>query len=156
MKLAAASAFLSTFSTLELHYKLGRIYIVPDALSRLQRSDEEKDYIDNLEEILQPGVFHVLLVEMSEDFKDRIRRGYTLDPRWSKVHEWLKVNKPDDLEAILTPRVETMPMLEQTTSIPTLDLPTVIPSPDPSTAIPIPEPTTDIPNLEPTTASDKP
>jgi hypothetical protein len=99
-----ALQYLSTFN-LRVIYKLGRIYAVPDILSRLigkretqfaegyEALDIAYDDLDakpegaatTVEVVLKDrveehAVFHVALVEMSDDIREKIKNGYTDDP----------------------------------------------------------------------------
>ena len=107
LKLVRASAYLSQFR-LRVIYRPGKIHLVPDALSRLHGTPNDRP--DN-EETLDPHAYHgaaeppsphpghgsddlgwveaesyhTILVELSTDFKQRLTTAYANDPHWAKV-----------------------------------------------------------------------
>lgn len=111
LRLVRASQYLSAFE-IELRHKSGKSNVVPDALSRLAQ-DTEMDNDAGGEGILdvlygtadQPfdthfmpaipdvvgEVYHTTLVEMSDDFKRRLREAYTTDDTFKRILELLKV-----------------------------------------------------------------
>ena len=100
LRLVRASQYLSGFN-LAIRHKAGKTNVVPDALSRLQAatSPEEKHAVleslhaTMLEEMAPPEdipVYHMTLVEMSDDFKQRLTKAYAKDRQWTKVLEMLK------------------------------------------------------------------
>ena len=99
LRLTNASTFLSQF-TMDVHHKPGKLHVVPDALSRLSNEAEIRDppYADGILDALygSPGpiqmdepvpIYHTTLVEMSEDFKTRIRTFYMKNARWKRIHD---------------------------------------------------------------------
>lgn len=116
LRLVRASQYLSAFN-IELRHKAGKTNIVPDALSRLevkdpQPLDQQEDgildvlygnveiYKDNVDTLQQapdtvPAVYHATLVEMAEDFKQRIKLGYVNDEQWAKIITMLRTQELD-------------------------------------------------------------
>lgn len=108
LRLVRASQYLSSFN-LELRHKAGRSNTVPDALSRLPQAStadpdtsEKEGVLDALLEHVEAyhsiassepiPVYHSTLVEMSDDFKHRLKQAYLADPHWAKLHEMLKAS----------------------------------------------------------------
>ncbi|SMY30032.1 unnamed protein product [Zymoseptoria tritici ST99CH_1A5] len=88
-RLATAAQYLSQFVDLEVVYRPGRIHRVPDQLSRLLNDADAKpvpqDPNDSgLDELTVP-IYHALLVDMTDDFRTRLREGYAKDGPWAKV-----------------------------------------------------------------------
>jgi coproporphyrinogen III oxidase-like Fe-S oxidoreductase len=108
LRLVRASQYLSTFN-LRVIYKPGRIYAVPDALSRLI-GERETQFAEGYEaldmsyndpdaklegavttvevalkhRVDEPAVFHVALVEISDDMREKIKDSYAQDPVWAE------------------------------------------------------------------------
>ncbi|KAH5051069.1 hypothetical protein HBI81_244270 [Parastagonospora nodorum] len=94
LRLAKASVYLQQFS-LDVRYRPGRLHLVPDALSRLHpkyipETDVETDMLNDL-----AHVFHAIIVEMSQDFKDRLKQEYQADPNWQRVIEVISGRRQD-------------------------------------------------------------
>lgn len=107
LRLVRASQYLSAFN-LELRHKAGKSNTVPDALSRLPQaskapsSDESEGALDALYghvdewpapptlDVEPVAVYHTTLVEMSDDFKHRLKGSYIKDPQWQKLYEMLR------------------------------------------------------------------
>ena len=112
LRLIRASQYLSAFN-LELRHKAGKSNTVPDALSRLPQasttqSTESEGALDALygstecwpePPSITPAepvaVYHATLVEMSDDFKQRLKQGYTKDPHWERLLQMLKPSAED-------------------------------------------------------------
>jgi hypothetical protein len=105
LKLILAVQFLSRYPIL-VRYKAGKDNTVPNTLSRLQcKGDKqstkelETGELEALfaEEIPCSGyllyIFIATLVEISDDFCERLIKGYKIDKRWSKVITVVKNNK---------------------------------------------------------------
>ena len=106
LRLVRASQYLSGFN-LAIRHKAGKANVVPDALSRLQAdiATEEKQAVleslygspVTLDEQTAPlevlSVYHMTLVEMSDDFKKRLVEAYSNDPQWIKVLDLLRPDK---------------------------------------------------------------
>ena len=93
LRLVRASEFLQRF-LLHVKHRPGRTNYVPDALSRLSGVDPiniNEDVVGTLDS-LQAYVFHTSLIEMSEDFKTRIKQGYSSDAPWTAVLETANCN----------------------------------------------------------------
>lgn len=102
LRLVRASQYLSSFN-LAIRHKTGKSNVVPDALSRLLGTDsgssvegildvlyghavETLDSDLNLDCVTEVEViYHITLVEMSDDFKARFRQAYEADDQWKKV-----------------------------------------------------------------------
>ena len=135
LRLVRASQYLSMFN-LSVRHKAGKTNVVPDALSRLQgsSSDVAKEGPGILEALYGsvlpqgsrkrsqeapgsavdlPVCFHVTLVEMSQEFKERLVLEYSKDEQWNKVLEVLK--KADNDAIPQGPVTETgeLPQLEE-------------------------------------------
>ena len=115
LRLIRASQYLSAFN-IELRHKAGKTNIVPDALSRLEVKDpqpagdkedsildilysnadiaEQADTIHYLPDIV-PAVYHATLVEIADEFKARIKEGYTKDKRWIEIITMLQTQELD-------------------------------------------------------------
>ena len=96
LRLVRASQYLSGFN-LTLRHKSGKTNIVPDALSRLQADVSTAEKIGELEALygcpvnlaqhelssllpdLAPVAYHVTLVEMADEFKNRLKKAYDDD-----------------------------------------------------------------------------
>ena len=106
LRLVRASQYLSGFN-LAIRHKAGKQNVVPDALSRLQAVDEAPEEkqavleslygrpIELPEQIVfaipeSTPVYHMTLVEMSDDFKTRLIKAYAEDSQWTKVLDLLK------------------------------------------------------------------
>lgn len=95
LRLVRASQYLSGFN-LSIRHKAGKTNVVPDALSRLQASSSPEEQQAVLEALhiaisfeLVP-IYHTTLVEMSDDFKQKLTEAYASDPQWSKILDLLK------------------------------------------------------------------
>ena len=101
LRLVRASQYLSSFN-IAVRHKSGKSNTVPDALSRLQGHEQaHKDQPGVLDvlygrptEPLNAGpdlpplpviTYHITLVEMSDDFKDRLKKAYREDTHWKKI-----------------------------------------------------------------------
>lgn len=109
LRLVRASQYLSAFN-LELRHKAGKSNTVPDALSRLPQAPAVAQAPDQSEEgvldalyghtevwpdppvLLSEGIpiYHATLVEMADDFKQRLKQAYQDDPNWQKLLEMLR------------------------------------------------------------------
>lgn len=109
LRLVRASQYLSAFN-LELRHKAGKSNTVPDALSRLPQAPSTSQASDRSEEgvldalyghtedwpdppvFLSEGVpsYHATLVEMTDEFKHRLKQAYQDDPHWQKLLEMLR------------------------------------------------------------------
>ena len=98
LRLVRASQYLSSFN-LELRHKAGKSNTVPDALSRLpQTKDRTSDQSEGVLDALHAepvAVYHATLVEMSDDFKERLKQGYDEDIHWSNLLNMLSKAAPD-------------------------------------------------------------
>ena len=105
LRLVRASQYLSSFN-LSVRHKSGKSNVVPDALSRLPGApqpdvEDKAGVLDALyghpihlsEDELRfatlqdmPAIaYHITLVEMSDEFKQRLKTAYTSDTHWSKI-----------------------------------------------------------------------
>ena len=68
-----------------MRYRPGRLHLVPDALLRLapRLVPETNHQTDTLEDVAH--VFYTLIVEMSDNFKDRLKAAYSADALWKRV-----------------------------------------------------------------------
>ena len=116
LRLVRASQYLSSFN-LSIRHKAGKSNVVPDALSRLPADTvkiaEQQGVLDVLyghadiedldKVLLLPSdrsygspIFHVTLVEMSDDFKSRLRQAYEDDESWKRILHMLRPEDPDN------------------------------------------------------------
>lgn len=122
VRLVRASQFLRQFN-LEVRHKPGKEHIIPDALSRLASANHGQE-----SEIPQYSELDVLftcsLVEMSDDFRHRLVKGYKSDPWYSRLLRQIDENErigedavmlsfirgqPDDPESSSNPRSSHSP-----------------------------------------------
>lgn len=91
LRLVRASTYLPQFR-LDVRHKPGKQHIVPDALSRLQSSAGTiaRTSDPSQSEGILDMAYHVTLVEMSEDFKTRLKDAYRKNKRWARMLELLK------------------------------------------------------------------
>ena len=94
LRLIRASEYLQRFR-LDVRYKTGKSNIVPDALSRLASREQnsastpDESILDALHETCG---FPVSLVEISEEFRKRLRDGYENDKPWQRVLQMINDN----------------------------------------------------------------
>ena len=81
LRLVRASEYLQRFR-IEIRHKPGKANIVPDALSRLASRDYGTN--PNESELDALCAFSISLIQVSDDFKDRVKQGYQ-DPRWQRI-----------------------------------------------------------------------
>ena len=114
LRLVRASQYLSAFN-IELRHKAGKSNTVPDALSRLAQEasassstdcssegildilygtiDVPSEYYESWYPVIPsivPEIYHVTLVEMSDDFKQRLRQAYQQDDSFKRIMDVLK------------------------------------------------------------------
>ena len=110
LRLVRASQYLSSFN-LELRHKAGKSNTVPDALSRLPTTQHDKDKgSEGILDVLYgtpvagafrrppikgldndgPMAYHTTLVDMTDDFKLRLRQAYESDEHWRKIRDMLQ------------------------------------------------------------------
>ena len=80
IRLVRASQYLSQFS-LDVRHKSGKDNIVSDALSRLSSADVCLSESNDYSELDALYVYNTTLVEISENFRNRLIQGYSNDPR---------------------------------------------------------------------------
>lgn len=107
LRLVRASQYLSSFN-ITIRHKAGKSNVVPDALSRLPGSEqmpkdqegvldvlyghaptEELDKVPSLPDLVEDA-YHITLVEMSDDFKTRLRYAYEHDDAWKRIITMLR------------------------------------------------------------------
>ena len=117
LRLVRASQYLSGFN-LAIRHKAGKANVVPDALSRLQAGISTGRTTDaeaigvlealyghsiDLHDYERPTVlpepieasYHVTLVEMADEFKERLKEAYAQDPQWKKILNLLRLPHPE-------------------------------------------------------------
>ncbi len=112
LRLVRASQYLSGFN-LSVRHKSGKSNVVPDALSRLPAHTklsagdnegildvlyghahvETLDRVSPLPDIVEVA-YHITLVEMSDDFKVRLRNAYVADELWKRILDMLSTEEP--------------------------------------------------------------
>ena len=106
-RLIQASQYLAQFN-INVRYKPGKHHLVPDALSRLpvegSKTDQTSNILDGLTEVeallvtaieliflenddFDRAAFNVTLVELANEFKDRLKQAYLDDKRWSEIRK---------------------------------------------------------------------
>jgi hypothetical protein len=103
LRLIRASQYCSQFR-LDVRHRDGKTNIVPDALSRLlNRIDESKDRPskgDTLEDTDEIFTYHTTVIEMSEDFRQRIKEGYLEVRRWKELLKQLQLSEKETEETV--------------------------------------------------------
>ena len=86
LRLVRASQYLQRFE-LDVRHKPGKSNVIPDALSRLSSTNDSNVPPEHseLDALHVTYAYTTTLVEMSDDFKQRIVEGYDTDPAWTKV-----------------------------------------------------------------------
>ena len=87
LRLVRASQYLQQFD-LDVRHKPGKLNVILDALSCLASSNKSSlpkhhSELDALH--ANAYAYTTILVEMNEDFKERIANGYQSDPSWIKI-----------------------------------------------------------------------
>ena len=99
LRLVRASDYLQRFE-LVIRHKPGKQHVVPDALSRLENTytdpmAPEEGELDALVASLA-YCYATSLVEMSEEFRQRLIDGYATDPAYKHINKVLDVNGDED------------------------------------------------------------
>ena len=106
LRLVRASQYLSGFE-LAIRHKAGKANIVSDALSRLKNDTIVKEQEPSILNVLyghsmkqeseapsyeyeEAFIYHVTLIEMSDDFKVKLKEAYEKDEQWKKVLDLVK------------------------------------------------------------------
>ena len=106
LRLVRASEYIQRFDILIFH-KPGKQHVVADALSRLQSSASTNALDSGDDGILDAlfenpeAFFSTSLVEMSAEFRAKLKQGYERDMRWSSIIEALKENEKETIPANL-------------------------------------------------------
>ena len=82
VRLIRASQFLRQFQ-LDVRHKPGKDHVVPDALSRLASTNKSHALPPEYSEL--DCLFTASYVKMSNEFHDRILKGYEEDPAWKHI-----------------------------------------------------------------------
>jgi hypothetical protein len=77
LRLVRASLYLSQFPQIKILHIPGRLNVIPDALSRLQAADDTTDDDTDIYEALH---LQASMLRISDDFIDRLQKGYNEDP----------------------------------------------------------------------------
>ena len=80
LRLIRASEYIQRFRSLKFRHKPGKQHIVPDALSRLSQAPCARPTGDGQLDT-DALAYHITLIEMSEDFKARLKSEYAKDPQ---------------------------------------------------------------------------
>ena len=94
LRLVRASQYLQRFE-LDMRHKPGKSNVIPDALSRLSSTNDSNVPHGHSELDALHYAYTTTLVEMSDDFKQRIVEGYDTDPAWTKVLAVLRRGSED-------------------------------------------------------------
>ena len=134
LRLVRASQYLSGFE-LTIRHKAGKANIVSDALSRLKNDAIVKEQEPSILNVLyghpieqkpeapsyeyeEAFTYHITLIEMSDDFKVKLKEAYKKDEQWKKV---LNLVKPSSDPTTAEPKQESVSdspaELEPTTEI---------------------------------------
>lgn len=102
LRLVRASQYIQQFD-LDVRHKPGKRNVIPDALSRLASTNDQPQPPGHAElDVLY--AYTTTLVEMNDEFKMRIAKGYETDPSWTKVLATLnKEGEYDDADAAKLP-----------------------------------------------------
>ena len=103
-----ASQYLLSFN-LSIRYKIDKTNIIFDALFKLLENIFEKSFKKVIEKILdvlyehfieildfnfinvmKVKIYHITLIEMSNDFKIRFRKIYDIDEQWKRIFKILR------------------------------------------------------------------
>jgi transposase InsO family protein len=94
LRLVQAAAYIQRFQ-LQIYHKPGKDNIVPDALSRLPSKNpqtESEPILDTL--FTEPSyAFHILMIEVADDFKTAIATGYDTDRHWKPIIDAVRTNE---------------------------------------------------------------
>ena len=96
-RLIRASQYLSQFD-LDLRWRPGEQYIIPDALSRLPAATDKEDAVDDTLDAL---TFHMTVLEMDPAFKQQFPEAYEQDPLWSQYINTIEDHQELPIEAPL-------------------------------------------------------
>ena len=103
LRLVRASQYIQRFE-LDVRHKPGKRNVIPDALSRLASTNDQPEPPGHAElDVLY--AYTATLVEMDDDFKRRIVKGYRSDPSWTKVLLTLNKEASYDEDAAKLPFV---------------------------------------------------
>ena len=96
LRLVRASDYIQRFP-LDIRHKPGKLHIVPDALSRLAttNSDPTMGNEGELDVLTVDVLFTTSLVEMSDDFRQRLSEQYQRDPLYVKIMKLFKESTED-------------------------------------------------------------
>lgn len=100
LRLMRAFIYLSQFD-INVRHKSEKLHVVLDALLRLAnnvylsklKSTLDETYHIDFESIYkheEVAVYHVILIEMSNNFKSRLKEVYFINKRWSRIREVLE------------------------------------------------------------------
>lgn len=99
-RLIRASQFLTQFD-LKVRHKPGKEHVVPDALSRLKNAGPQlQDTYSELDVL-----FTAALVEMKQEFAQKILQGYKKDTYWTRIGAQIDANAKLGEDAALLPFV---------------------------------------------------
>ena len=87
-----SSEYLARFR-LDIRHKPGKSNIIPDALSRLPVVDEVKDHLRRQNVSPDGSAYPVAVVEISDDFKQRIRDAYNEDKKCQRLISMIEDNR---------------------------------------------------------------
>ena len=96
LRLVRASQFLSQFSNLDIRHKSEKYYVISNALSRLKSLNISNVENDDYSELNALYTYHIILLELNEEFMTKIIHEYINDEAWKKIIEI--IDKNDKLE----------------------------------------------------------
>jgi hypothetical protein len=79
LRLVRASLYLSQFPQIKILHIPGKLNVIPDALSRLQAADDTVNEDDGTD-IYETLHLQTSMLRISDDFIDRLQKGYNEDP----------------------------------------------------------------------------
>ena len=101
LRLVRASEYIQRFNLI-IRHKPGKKHIVPDALSRLETMERDPDVdnpregeLDALTAIEERAYNLSSMVEISDELRDQITKGYQKEATWTRIQDTIKNAKAD-------------------------------------------------------------
>ena len=107
LHLIQAAVYIQQFQ-LKIHYKFDKQNIVSDILSRLSCQEAEANEESILDILFTESIyiFHMLITEVSDEFKISLREDYKCDSQWKKIITNLQVNVKKKISANLSYKLD--------------------------------------------------